>query len=210
MNVVREISFEVAGTPRPQKRPKGRLIKPKHGGKPFIHIYTPDTAQEFMKAVMGMAAIKNHGHAPWDQACRVTTTAFFKRPEWMRCPTLDALTDLPHIETPDRDNLDKAVLDATTRAKVWTDDCIVFDGAPRKFWADAECQAGVWVQIEFIELPKAYIDLLRQHRKDLEAGRLKRKGKGGLFPTTTSKACRPRGRLSTQQARAMGLNFKEQ
>ena len=36
------IEFSVRGTPKPQPRPKARLVKPRVG-KAFIQVYTPST-----------------------------------------------------------------------------------------------------------------------------------------------------------------------
>lgn len=39
-----------------------------------------------------------------------------------------------HFQKPDRDNLDKAVLDAITKAGIWDDDCQVCSGVVEKVW----------------------------------------------------------------------------
>ena len=212
MNVAFSFTITVACTPRAQPRPRATVRPSKHGGRPFAHIYNPDTSKEFKKAVRSHATPMVAGRAPWDQAVRVSTVVFFERPAWMRCPALDRLTDLPHLETPDRDNVDKAVLDALTAAKVWVDDAQVFAGPPEKFYADVGCQAGVEITVELLELHPDYLAVRRRHLGQLAAAKQKRQGGGaGLFQEakTTSRPRTPRGRLSTQQARAMGLDIQE-
>lgn len=60
-------------------------------------------------------------------AVSVETTVFL--------PTKDAKRwGKPHTLKPDRDNLDKAILDAVSAAGAWPDDCIVWSGGLRKVW----------------------------------------------------------------------------
>ena len=42
-----------------------------------------------------------------------------------------------HFQKPDRDNLDKAVLDAMTKAGIWADDCQVCSGLTMKVWGES-------------------------------------------------------------------------
>ena len=44
----------------------------------------------------------------------------------------------PHLARPDKDNLEKLVLDAITTARTWNDDSLVWSGSTRKIW----CQPG--------------------------------------------------------------------
>lgn len=44
----------------------------------------------------------------------------------------------PHLMKPDRDNLDKAILDSITAAAVWVDDSVAWSGGVCKVW----CQPG--------------------------------------------------------------------
>lgn len=55
-----------------------------------------------------------------------------------------------HIKKPDRDNLDKAVLDALTGI-FWHDDCQVCSGTIEKQIADGDSKSGVEVFIYKLE-----------------------------------------------------------
>lgn len=86
----------------------------------------------------------------------------------------DAL--VPHTERPDADNLVKTILDAGTRAGVWTDDARIFDLRIRKFrgarpfwrvsvkWGGYGFWAGV--KLEVWRVKKA----LREWRKEKKKG----------------------------------------
>ena len=51
------------------------------------------------------------------------------------------------ITKPDRDNLDKAIMDTLTDIGMWVDDALVCDGRIRKFYHGKEDQAGAFVKI---------------------------------------------------------------
>lgn len=212
MNIAHSFTVQVAGTPRSQPRPRGRAIMPKHGGKPFVHVYNPDTSREWKKALISHVTPKIHGRRPWDQAVRVTIVAFFERPAWMRVPALECLTDLPYLGTPDRDNIDKAVLDALTVARVWEDDCLVFSGPTEKYYAEPGYRDGVHVTVELLELHPDYFRVRAAHLAHLEQNRLKKKPSGAaLFAGRETRTARtPKGRLTSRDARAMGLDIQEQ
>lgn len=52
----------------------------------------------------------------------------------------------PHLVRPDKDNLEKLVLDAITQAGTWQDDSLVWAGSTRKVWC-APGQEGVRVVV---------------------------------------------------------------
>jgi len=52
----------------------------------------------------------------------------------------------PHLFVPDKDNLEKLVLDAITQAGTWKDDSLVWAGSTRKVWCKPG-QEGVKVVI---------------------------------------------------------------
>lgn len=80
-----------------------------------------------------MEAAKDYRGQPLEGPLRVDIVAVFPRPSrmvWKRKP-------MPrdyHVAKPDRDNIDKAVMDALT-GKLWVDDCQVCDGRIQKFYA---------------------------------------------------------------------------
>lgn len=211
MNIVHSFTITVPCTPRAQPRPRARVVKPKYGGKAFAHIYNPETSAEFKKAMRKHVAPFLRDREPWSQAVRVTITAFFERPEWMRCPAMDALEDLPFLGTPDVDNIEKAVLDALTEAHAWSDDCVVYAGNVEKLYANVGWRDGVEVVVELLELHPDYFRVRSAHLAHLEQQREKKKpGGAALFAGRETRTARaPKGRLSMRDAKAMGLNFEE-
>jgi Holliday junction resolvase RusA-like endonuclease len=72
-----------------------------------------------------------------DSAVRVDCCFLFPRPQRLLKKSSPKCR-LPHIIKPDRDNLDKAVLDSLT-GLVWVDDCQAYSGLIEKFYvADGE------------------------------------------------------------------------
>lgn len=57
-----------------------------------------------------------------------------------------------HSQKPDRDNLDKAVLDSLTAIGIWHDDAQVQSGFIGRYWADNIAGPGVQIEIREIEI----------------------------------------------------------
>lgn len=115
------IVIHVMGTPRPQ--PRGRHVDGR----------VVSTGNKLAKLWRSAVVIAAKRHRPvWlrGEALNVSTTFYF--------PTADAARwGQPHTHKPDRDNLDKLILDCLKEAKLFSDDCIVADGTIRKRWAKA-------------------------------------------------------------------------
>ncbi len=127
------IRFTVPGVPIAQPRPRATLA---HDGKHArLHEVThikdaagkrkPHPIAQF-KASVALAAANAYSGPPLEQPLRVDILFVFPRTRaqiWKTKP----MPRLPHPKKPDRDNIDKAVLDALT-GLLWIDDCQVFDG----------------------------------------------------------------------------------
>lgn len=137
------LCFFAAGIPKGQ--PRGRAVRRgAHAG-----IYDPGTADNW-KASVRCAAKELWDGRPFTGPLRVTITAFFPRPKkhyFTGARAKILRTDAPdyHISKPDRDNLDKAILDALTNAGIWYDDSVVCAGSVTKRYADAT--PGAYVEI---------------------------------------------------------------
>lgn len=230
MDRVRQvIEFEVAGVPRPQPRARTRVVQPR-GKRAFAHIYNPDTNREWKQA-MRIAAqratretplpmwdrLMPSDMRPWDQAVRVDVEAFFQPPAWMtrwlesRGAALEC--SLPMLERPDRDNLDKVVLDVLTQEGWWADDSHVYIGRVGKWYVRPGFAAGVKIRVQFEELDPEYLAIRRRHAAKL----LKTKKDGKAADTDQMRLeevpANPRGggggggkgRISSQAARKAGL-----
>lgn len=155
------IEFVVAGTPAPRPRPRSRAVRTRKG-KYIATTYQPKGDINSKDSGSRAWARSNAWHdavkwairphvppQPWEGPIRCTVDIFFERTqEMLKKHHPDG--PIRYIKTPDRDNLDKGILDALTEAKVWKDDCQVCDGPVRKWWAARGCKAGVIVVIERI------------------------------------------------------------
>lgn len=143
------ISFAVAGEPVGQPRING-FAQERHGRKPICRIYTPDTADDWKRSVH-VVALSRRPRAPIDGPIRVDLTFYFPRPQRLLKKSSPQGAIL-HDVKPDRDNLDKVVLDALTKAKFWNDDCQVCGGEIWKYYAAIGARPGVRIVVTPIEL----------------------------------------------------------
>ena len=110
-----ELSLWVEGRPRPQ--PRARAAR--NG-----HFYTPKNGAEWREAIYTAAAAEWGGKPPL--VGPLYTSIAFVMP--------GGEAGKPHAIRPDKDNLEKSVLDALTRAGVWKDDGQVSGGETLKAW----------------------------------------------------------------------------
>ena len=93
-----------------------------------------------------MAARAAYDGPPLDAPLRVDCTFVFPRTKqqiWKSKP----MPRLPHTKKPDRDNCDKAVLDALS-GLLWIDDCQVCQGSLEKVIAAGDEQPHVRVRVQ--------------------------------------------------------------
>lgn len=154
----RILVFEVVGDPKPSPRPRAVSI-----GK-SARVYMPPSADAWKHDVRA-AAIVAKGDWPLiapGVAVAVFLDFRFRRPKsHLRTGRfsgkLKPRAPKHHTQTPDKDNLEKAVLDALGKFDkmpplIWCDDCQVVDGRTSKRWADPDEDPGVSVAIvEIIE-----------------------------------------------------------
>lgn len=120
------ISFEVPGKPFGKERPRAT-----RGGR----MYTPAKTVAREAAFAKDAA--EHFEAPIVGPCRVDVIAVFKPAKsWTKKKTREALGK-PHTQKPDRDNVEKLVLDALNGI-AYVDDAQVWEGYSRKVWGPEE------------------------------------------------------------------------
>lgn len=116
-----------------------------------IQMRTPERTASW--TAMAIPHIRKVTGAPgYSGPVRVDVVAVFARPrrlfarKWPDCR-------IYHTPKPDRDNVDKAVLDALTKAGVLADDAIVCDGRVQKFYADRVESAHVEITITTLGQP---------------------------------------------------------
>lgn len=101
------------------------------------------------KTALGLcarSAMTRAGLAPAEGALRVDIEAWFELPK-SRHRKREPVPHQPHTSKPDKDNVEKAVLDALTGI-AWKDDAAVAQGETSKWWAaqgePAKVRVAVW------------------------------------------------------------------
>ena len=120
-------SVFVEGKPRPQPRPrKGR----------YGNFYNPGTADSWKEAIQ-IAFLTN-------RRPRITGPVYLKIRFFFHKAGIRGI--VPHAVKPDKDNLEKAVMDALTAIQVWKDDCQVYGGNTEKYWTPGKSGARIWIE----------------------------------------------------------------
>lgn len=153
------IELTVAGTPHGRPRPRARAMRV--GGKWIAQMYQPKGSRRgspdekaWARANAWYGAVKTACFQrmpaqPWEGPVRLTIDVFFERPERLNRKR-DPEGPVRHTAKPDRDNLDKAILDALKEAGLFKDDAQVCDGPVRKWYAAKGCGPGVQIIAERI------------------------------------------------------------
>lgn len=163
------IEFEVPGQVMAQPRARAQVVQPA-ARKAFAHIYTPDTAREWRQKVIWHARrAPGFPDDPWTGTVVITIDAFFERDaelQQARYPDEAFLMN----ETPDHDNVDKAILDslspprpkrgmkneailrALRRGYLWIDDRQAHCGHSLRWWAARGHGPGAIVTAQHIEM----------------------------------------------------------
>lgn len=125
---MKEIIYDifVPGIPKAQPRPR----KGKYG-----NFYNPDTADAWKTAVQ---AVFLQNRKPIILSPVYLTIDFFFHRVYRNTA--------PHTAKPDKDNLEKAVMDALTGIQVWKDDCQVYGGRTEKYWSAEKSGAHIYIE----------------------------------------------------------------
>lgn len=105
-------------------------------GKTVKRHFTKDNGivawKQRIRLAVRQAAAEHREVLPWDGPVNVNIATFAERPK--SAPKKWPDHPLPKATRPDRDNLEKGILDALTREQIWTDDGRVWNGPSRKFY----------------------------------------------------------------------------
>jgi Holliday junction resolvase RusA-like endonuclease len=143
------LDFFVPGTPKPQPRP--RAFARRIGNKAVARVYNPTDAEGWKNFI----AIAARDHLPASRLegpISLDLDFYFERPgrlmgrKWPDGP-------IPHDSAPDRDNLEKAVMDCMTALGFWRDDGQVCDGRVRKFYTARGGIPGAQIRISIYSPP---------------------------------------------------------
>jgi Holliday junction resolvase RusA-like endonuclease len=127
--------FFVKGIVKAQPRP--RMTK-------TGHVYTPDSAKTWKELVTAECLARRQPVI--DEPVKLTVCFYFPFPRSAK----NKKRFCPHTVKPDADNLLKAVMDALTEAKAWTDDAVVYSSRAEK-WYTRDNVYGARVTIEIWE-----------------------------------------------------------
>ena len=151
--VLETLAFQLSGTPSPRPRPRCRAVRV--GRKWIGQMYHPkgrhpdDPRAEsddiawwrahawHARLIAQAKSTPGFPRTPWLGYVRLSGDFFFERPESMygrKHPDGPILRP----SKPDRDNLDKAVMDALTEARLWKDDGQVCAGGELLKWYAAK------------------------------------------------------------------------
>jgi len=134
------IAFRVDGIPKAQPRVKARRIG-LHAG-----VYDPGTADGW-KALIATAAMPHRPDVPWEGPLCVTIRFYLPRPKCLM-RAKDPSGPIWHWKKPDRDNLEKAVLDTLKNLGFYRDDGQACAGAAEKYYCAKTGRPGALVTID--------------------------------------------------------------
>lgn len=136
----------VPGVPVPQPRPKAA----RRGN--FIQIYTPDPKGRLKdwKHAIACASVGIEPAAPFDCPIRMDLTLYCERPQSLMRKR-DADGPVVNTTRPDRDNYEKAVMDAMTDCGWWIDDARVCAGETIKLYHAKTGQPGALIVVSVPE-----------------------------------------------------------
>ncbi len=147
------IRFFAPGEPKGQPRARAFAMRGAAGSRPMIRMYDPSTAEGW-KSSIAAAAQPFLPQTPLASALVVNLHFVMPRPashygSGKNSSTLKPTAPHWYAKKPDRDNLDKAVLDALTTLGMWGDDAQVVDGrVGKRYQRSRDERTGVFVEIE--------------------------------------------------------------
>lgn len=123
--------FTVVGTPKAQPRPRAFARKDK-AGDTIVRMYEAGTAESW-KGGIAVSSAPHLPKDPLDGPLKVEIDFFLPRPKRLMRKK-DPEGEVLAPKKPDRDNLEKAVLDAMSNIGWWHDDAQVCCGEVRKLY----------------------------------------------------------------------------
>ena len=154
MSEIETIELHVSCIPHGRPRARARVAKSK-SGKHFARIYHPKGG----KGSAGKSWHKSHAFeqamvaatygkmplTPWEGPVRVDWDAYFERPQRLLKKSSPEC-EVWHTVRPDKDNIEKAILDALKKAGLYRDDSQVVTGIPKKMYVAKGYAPGVIIR----------------------------------------------------------------
>ena len=127
--------------------------QPRHRSTKTGRMYTPDPKRadgsrpvSAWRDTITAFALPHKPELPLSGAVRVDLTFYMPRPLYLMKKSAP-LDPIPHDKKPDKDNLEKLVLDVMTKAGWWGDDCQVFAGLTIKQYHARDMGPGLYVTV---------------------------------------------------------------
>lgn len=135
----------VPGVPKGQPRARAFAFKGK------ARVFDPGTAESWKSQIaLVIAPMVKAWPMPLPHEGPVSCDLVFYMPRPKRLMTKKSFAgNIPFVSKPDKDNLEKAVLDCLTTLGVWRDDSQVFEGKTSKQYAQINGQSGVYIEVKF-------------------------------------------------------------
>jgi len=131
-----KLAFSVPGLPRGKGRPRAVARLRWVAGQPeaFVDIVTPKDTRDAESAVRAAFRRRYPDHRPWTGAVMLRFTAVFPIPaSWpKRLKELARRGEMYHTAKPDKDNVEKMIVDALNHV-AWTDDAQVQGGGVKRY-----------------------------------------------------------------------------
>lgn len=144
-----DLTIDIFGTPKAQ--PRARAFTRRTGNQVVARVYD-DASAEGWKSCIAQALAGHIPAAATTEAVATEMIFYFARPASHYGTGRNAARLRPsaprrHTSKPDRDNLEKAVLDVLTSLEMWRDDAQSDEGRVVKRWAD-ERKPGMTLSIK--------------------------------------------------------------
>lgn len=139
--MTKAIAFRIPGEPKGKGRPRASAgIRPGPDGKPvaFVRMHTPDDTRKAEARVRDAFKKAHPSHSPWTGAVQINFTAVFETPKSFNRALREAAArgDLYAIKKPDKDNIEKLIVDALNGI-AWADDSQVMGGGIKRYGSPA-------------------------------------------------------------------------
>ncbi len=168
-------SFWVQGEPAGEPRPDGRVLPLKAMANKFrpisswpefcsqvrrlttVQMYPRDPKRvdgtkpvSTWRQLVECAQAGRGPREPHDCPVKVDMWFYFSRPQHLMRKSSPA-GPIPHTVKPDKDNLEKLILDVMTKAGWWTDDSRVCTGTPTKMYVAKDGKPGAMIVVSVID-----------------------------------------------------------
>lgn len=147
-----KLSFSIPGEPKGKGRARAhpRIVWEGDEPRAVVSLHTPADTAAAEKAIADLFRAKFPGHRPWTGAVLIRFTAVFETPvSFNKALQAAARSGRLHcVKKPDKDNIEKLIVDALNKI-AWHDDAQVMGGGVKRYGSPARID----VTIETLETP---------------------------------------------------------